>query len=53
MILYDAVAGGSDSIGWIAAFIGCLGFGSFAVPMKGEAANSVDVDPLVFHIRLP
>jgi len=28
--------------GWIAGIIGCIGFGSFGVPLKGEAANSVD-----------
>jgi len=26
-----------------------IGFGSFAVPIKGEAANSVDIDPLVMQ----
>ncbi|KAL7471037.1 hypothetical protein ACHAXS_013729 [Conticribra weissflogii] len=36
-------------VGWIAAFIGAIGFGSFAVPIKGEAANSVDIDPLVMQ----
>ena len=36
-------------VGWFAAFIGAVGFGSFAVPIKGEAANSVDVDPLVMQ----
>eukprot|EP00970_Alexandrium_tamarense_P011515 scaffold2514_cov226-Alexandrium_tamarense.AAC.8 len=36
-------------IGWFAALIGALGFGSFAVPIKGDAANSVDVDPLVMQ----
>lgn len=42
----------SDSsfiLGWVAALIGAIGFGSFAVPIKGEAANSVDVDPLVMQ----
>lgn len=28
--------------GWTAGFIGCIGFGSFGVPLKGEATNSVD-----------
>ena len=37
----------SAVVGWFAAFIGAVGFGSFAVPIKGEAANSVDIDPLV------
>eukprot|EP00547_Thalassionema_nitzschioides_P018861 CAMPEP_0194238394 /NCGR_PEP_ID=MMETSP0158-20130606/5156_1 /TAXON_ID=33649 /ORGANISM="Thalassionema nitzschioides, Strain L26-B" /LENGTH=404 /DNA_ID=CAMNT_0038972635 /DNA_START=9 /DNA_END=1223 /DNA_ORIENTATION=+ len=36
-------------VGWFAAFIGAIGFGSFAVPIKGEAANSVDIDPLVMQ----
>jgi len=35
--------------GFLAAFISCLSFGTFAVPMKGEAATSVDIDPLVFQ----
>ena len=36
-------------LGWFAAFVGMLGFGSFAVPIKGDAANSVDIDPLVMQ----
>mmetsp|Transcript_15396 Transcript_15396/g.32577 ORF Transcript_15396/g.32577 Transcript_15396/m.32577 type:complete len:378 (-) Transcript_15396:180-1313(-) len=36
-------------LGWFAAFVGMIGFGSFAVPIKGEAANSVDIDPLVMQ----
>lgn len=36
-------------LGWFAAFVGTIGFGSFAVPIKGDAANSVDVDPLVMQ----
>mmetsp|Transcript_17562 Transcript_17562/g.38005 ORF Transcript_17562/g.38005 Transcript_17562/m.38005 type:complete len:379 (-) Transcript_17562:99-1235(-) len=36
-------------LGWFAAFVGTIGFGSFAVPIKGEAANSVDIDPLVMQ----
>lgn len=28
--------------GWIAGLIGCIGYGSFGVPLKGEATNSVD-----------
>lgn len=28
--------------GWIAGIIGCVGYGSFGVPLKGEASNSVD-----------
>lgn len=35
--------------GWLAAAIATLGFGSFAVPIKSEAADSVDVDPLVMQ----
>ncbi len=38
-----------DAIGWFAAFVGAIGFGSFAVPIKGNAANSVDIDPLVMQ----
>ena len=39
----------TESCGWIAAFISAIAFGSFAVPIKGEAANSVDIDPLVMQ----
>lgn len=39
----------SDGCGWIASIIACLFKGSFAVPMKSEASESVDVDPLVFQ----
>ncbi|KAL7437777.1 hypothetical protein ACHAXH_008819 [Discostella pseudostelligera] len=38
-----------DAIGWLAALVGAIGFGSFAVPIKGNAANSVDIDPLVMQ----
>jgi len=36
-------------LGWFGAFLGMVGFGSFAVPIKGDAANSVDIDPLVMQ----
>mmetsp|Transcript_1600 Transcript_1600/g.2734 ORF Transcript_1600/g.2734 Transcript_1600/m.2734 type:complete len:522 (-) Transcript_1600:117-1682(-) len=35
--------------GYFAVVVSCLSFGSFAVPMKSRAAQSVDVDPLVFQ----
>lgn len=35
-----------DKIGWTAALISAIAFGSFAVPIKGRAANSVNIDPL-------
>jgi len=38
-----------ELIGFIAAFCAALSFGSYGVPMKGEAATRVDVDPLVFQ----
>jgi hypothetical protein len=38
-----------DAVGWLAALVGAIGFGSFAVPIKGNAANSVDIDPLVMQ----
>mmetsp|Transcript_41608 Transcript_41608/g.61039 ORF Transcript_41608/g.61039 Transcript_41608/m.61039 type:complete len:447 (-) Transcript_41608:314-1654(-) len=38
-----------ENCGYAAAFVACLAYGSFCVPMKGEAARSVDVDPLVFQ----
>ena len=35
--------------GWAAAFVSMLAFGSFGVPIKSQAAISVDIDPLVFQ----
>jgi len=32
----------TEGCGWIAALIACLGFGSFGVPLKGQATNNVD-----------
>lgn len=39
----------SELIGWFAALVGTIGFGSFAVPIKGDAANYVNIDPLVMQ----
>jgi hypothetical protein len=40
----------SDELtGLIASFLAAVSFGSYGVPMKGEAATRVDVDPLVFQ----
>eukprot|EP00804_Cyclotella_cryptica_P006419 CCRYP_014293-RA/>CCRYP_014293-RA protein AED:0.20 eAED:0.20 QI:2111/1/1/1/0.5/0.4/5/1142/432 len=39
----------NEIIGLIAAFLAALAFGSYGVPMKGEAATRVNVDPLVFQ----
>lgn len=43
------------SYGYVAAFVSCIAFGSFAVPIKGKAADSVKVDPLgkIVKIRFP
>lgn len=41
--------GGGEAIGWLAALVAMLGFGSFGVPIKSDAANSVDIDPLVMQ----
>lgn len=35
--------------GWTAALCSMVAFGSFGVPIKGEASRAVDVDPLVFQ----
>jgi glucose uptake protein GlcU len=35
--------------GWLAVFISCLAFGSFAVPMKAPSVLKVNVHPLVFQ----
>ena len=39
----------SEWIGLLAAFVAALSFGSYSVPMKGEAATKCDVDALVFQ----
>ena len=39
----------SELIGLVASFLAALSFGSYGVPMKGEASTRVDVDPLVFQ----
>lgn len=39
----------NELTGLLAAFLAALSFGSYGVPMKGEAATRVDVDPLVFQ----
>jgi hypothetical protein len=38
-----------EACGWMAAAAAMLAFGSFGVPIKGQAATSVDIDPLVFQ----
>lgn len=39
----------TSSCGYAAAFVSCLSFGSFALPMKSKAAKECDVHPLVFQ----
>lgn len=39
----------ASSYGYVAALVSCIAFGSFAVPIKGKAANSVSIDPLVMQ----
>lgn len=39
----------TEALGWMAAVGSMLAFGSFGVPIKSDAANSVDIDPLVFQ----
>mmetsp|Transcript_24331 Transcript_24331/g.57832 ORF Transcript_24331/g.57832 Transcript_24331/m.57832 type:complete len:397 (+) Transcript_24331:204-1394(+) len=39
----------SDLLGFASAALAALCFGSYTVPMKGEVATRVDVDPLVFQ----
>ncbi|KAL7528569.1 hypothetical protein ACHAWF_002611 [Thalassiosira exigua] len=38
-----------DLVGLVASLIAAVSFGSYGVPMKGEASTRVDVDPLVFQ----
>jgi hypothetical protein len=39
----------TQTCGWIGAFIACICFGSFAVPIKSQTAKSLSIDPLVFQ----
>ena len=36
----------STFYGYAASVVACVAFGSFAVPIKSEAARRIDVDPL-------
>ena len=38
-----------ETTGLVSAALAAICFGSHGVPMKGEAATAVDVDPLVFQ----
>ena len=48
-LLYNQIMDSDELIGLFAAFFAAITFGSYGVPMKGEAATKVDVDPLVFQ----
>ncbi len=39
----------NEITGLVSAALAAFCFGSYGVPMKGEAATRVDVDPLVFQ----
>ena len=39
----------TESCGWVAAILAALSWGSFGVPIKGDAASTVNVDPLVMQ----
>jgi hypothetical protein len=41
------IAAACESCGWAVAFCFMLAFGTFGVPIKSNAAVSVDIDPLV------
>lgn len=43
------VTAACEVCGWAAAFCSMLAFGTFGVPIKSQAAVSVDIDPLVFQ----
>jgi glucose uptake protein GlcU len=43
------MSGTCEACGWAAALVSMCAFGSFGVPIKSEAAKSVDIDPLVFQ----
>lgn len=42
----------SSSYGYFAALVSCAAFGSFAVPIKGETANRVQIDPLGTNLAI-
>ena len=39
----------TESCGWVAAVAAALAWGSFGVPIKGEKATSLNIDPLVMQ----
>jgi len=39
----------TESCGWVAAVAAALSWGSFGVPIKGEKATSLNIDPLVMQ----
>mmetsp|Transcript_15780 Transcript_15780/g.34303 ORF Transcript_15780/g.34303 Transcript_15780/m.34303 type:complete len:424 (+) Transcript_15780:93-1364(+) len=45
MFLYTC----GEACGWACAFLSLFMFGSYSVPVKSNAAEKVDVDPLVFQ----
>ena len=42
----DAGSSTGVTVGYLAAVIGCVAFGSFAVPIKSQASLQRPVDPL-------
>ena len=48
-VLIAMPSSSSAVIGWSAVFAATIGFGSFGVPIKGDAVNSVNIDPLVMQ----
>ena len=49
MLEAASAAACGEPCGWLAAVASMLAFGSFGVPIKSDAARSVDIDPLVFQ----
>ena len=39
----------TESCGWVAAVVAALAWGSFGVPIKGEKATQLNIDPLVMQ----
>lgn len=39
----------TEACGWVAALVAVIGFGSFGVPVKSDAANKVNIDPFVMQ----
>uniref|UniRef100_A0A7S3Q662 EamA domain-containing protein n=1 Tax=Chaetoceros debilis TaxID=122233 RepID=A0A7S3Q662_9STRA len=49
MIIDSTIESCGNWCGLVAAFIGCIGFGTFGAPLKAEAVDRVNADPFVLQ----